>query len=555
MSSLVELFKSFGIGRVAAIVGVTLGVAIALTLIMVRIGEPRYSVLYSELDYTNAQTIISQLEQSGTDFKMRESGSRVAILVPQDEISSLRVSLAGSNAAISNSIGYEIFDGQQPLGATSFQQNINRLRALEGELARTVSSIANVRSARVHLVMPERTLFTRDQADTKASIMVESANKLDARTVRAIINLAASAVPELNAENITILDANGNLLASAQGKTDDAMAEELSNDRMLAAQTRLQQKIVNLVGSIVGSENVRAQVTGEFDISRFTETAEIVDPDSQVVLSSTLVEESSNDQNPSANRGVSVGNALPGEQSASTNNAAATSSNRRTEEITNYEITKTIRNAIRDEGLVVKRLSVAVAINANDSNGDPINRSPEELARLDSLIKSAVGFNPSRGDQVEIIDIAFTPIIPATTPFTAAPSGKSIFDNVNISRIAELAALFLIAIALVIFVLKPMISRAPHPDMIPDMANTGLQSNGAHQTSSTIALTPTGTSLETATDANANLANANLIEQRINIAQVEGQVRAASINQIQEIVKGHSDESALVLKRWIRQAL
>ena len=549
MSSIVEFLKSFGLSRLATIVGVTAGVGIGLLLIVLRIGAPQYSVLYSDLDYGNAQSVISQLNQDGINFKMRESGSRVAILVPRDKESGLRISLAGNGYSEQDSVGYEIFDGAQPLGTTNFQQNINRLRALEGELSRTVSSISGIRTARVHLVLPERTLFARDQREASASIMIEAARKIDPSTVRAIINLAASAVPELSRDQVTILDVKGTLLASPNSENEDGMAQNAMADRMGEAQTRLQTIVSDLVGSIVGPENVRTQVTADFDFSRFTETSEIVDPDSQVVLSSTIIEESSNDNNPAQSRGVSVSNGLPGNDDTAAEGRQATSSNLRTEEITNYELTKTVRNAVRDEGLIVNRLSVAVAINALTTDGTPITRTPEEIANIEALVKSAIGFDASRGDQVEIATIAFNQ---TTDSFVGAPNeattSQPLLSSANIMRLAEVAALLLIAAALVFFVLRPLF-----------MSNSAqkLTSSISPQTSES-----NGNSASLTTSPNSNISTIHqdnvgqkAIEQRIDIAQIDGQVKASSVSQIQEIVKGHTEESALILKRWIREAI
>jgi len=547
VSSVFEFLKSFGLSRLAAIIGVTGGVAIALILIMVRIGEPQYSVLYSDLEYANAQTVITRLNQDGVAYRMRETGTRVAILVPRNRVSSLKISLAGSGFSANEGVGYEIFDGQQPLGTTSFQQNINRLRALEGELARTVTSITGVQRARVHLVLPERSLFNSGQQQASASIMLEASARLAPGTVRAIINLAASAVPELIPEQITVLDANGNLLASARTAEDGTMAEDAMADRMTAAELRLQQTVNDLVASIVGVDNVRTKLTADFDFSRFTETAEIVDPDSQVVLSSTIIEEFSDDKNPGRNQGVSIANALPGSQDVSNQSGGATSSNRRSEEVTNYEITKTVRNAVRDEGLVVNRLSAAVVINAADPEGNIIARSPEEISRIEALVKSAIGFDASRGDQVEVVNIAFTPVsalpVETDTNLTQAPQ----INEENFLRYTEIGVLLLIAGALVFFVLRPILTSTHHQN---NRTTALINHAGAISEGQLQPLADNDTNITV-----SDHASPNMIEQKIKISQIEGQVKASSIKQIQEIVKGHKDESAHILKRWIREAI
>ncbi|MEL7486023.1 MAG: flagellar M-ring protein FliF, partial [Pseudomonadota bacterium] len=174
MNDILELTKSFGVSRLAGIVGVTMGVAVALGLIVMRIGAPSMTVVYADLDLRDAQTVIDRLEQDNTPHEVRERGGRVAILAPRDEAARLKLALAADGFMASSGVGYEIFDNDDALGATSFQQNINRLRALEGELARTIATIAGVRAARVHLVLPERELFARDKKPATASIVVDA---------------------------------------------------------------------------------------------------------------------------------------------------------------------------------------------------------------------------------------------------------------------------------------------------------------------------------------------------------------------------------------------
>ncbi|MEO0850201.1 MAG: flagellar basal-body MS-ring/collar protein FliF, partial [Pseudomonadota bacterium] len=367
MRNLLAFLENFGLARLATTVGVTGGVALALILIMVRIGAEPYQILATDLDYADAQAVISELERGGQDYQMREHGARVSILVPRDRVGTIRLSLASEGLLNNSTVGYEIFDKQQSLGTTSFQQNLNRVRALEGELARSVSAISGVRSARVHLVLPERALFARDQQQPSASIMVDVTGRLGQGPIAAITNLVASAVPALSPNQITILDNRGNLLAAAHELNSEAAQGAMISDRIAAAQTRLQTTVNDLIGRIVGPENVRARVAADFDVSRVTETAEIVDPDSQVVLSSTLIEESADDNRPA--RGVSVGNALPNATISDQIGDADRSQTRRTEEITNYEITKTVRNAVRDQGLVLNGDGDAVEYKALIAHG------------------------------------------------------------------------------------------------------------------------------------------------------------------------------------------
>lgn len=535
MNELSKLIQSFGIARLGAVIGVSFGVAAALALIMARVGAPSMSVLYADASYSDAQPIIARLEQEGATHQVRDQGGRVTILVPRQDVSQLRLSLAADGMGVGDGVGYEIFDGNQALGATAFQQNINRLRALEGELARTITSINGVRSARVHLVLPERELFSRDKQTASASIVVDAPTGIDARSVRAIVNLAASAVPALDPSHVTVLDARGELLASgADSDSADAMAASVE-DRKVAAEARLRRAVEDIVGSIVGAENVRVEINSEMDFSRVTESAEIVDPDSQTVLSSTTVEETSNSVDPNSARGVSIANGLPGGQAFDGDTNSATSSRQRIEETTNFEITKTVRNAVREEGLVVKRLSVAVALNAAGAGATP--RSDEELARIETLVKSAIGFNPARGDQVSVVDIPFSAPRPVdATPTVAAPTNT--IASADMMRGAEIAAFLIIALALVWFVLRPLLMATDAPKIA----------------SSTPSPTAIAAPTQAGSGAIALQAEPSEMEQNIDLAQVQGQVRASSINKVAEVVKAHADESAGLLRSWMREA-
>lgn len=509
-----------GVARLAAIVGVGLGVALALTLVVARLSDPPLGVLYTDIELAEAQGVIDRLAEDGVAFTTRERGGRIAILAPQSEIPRLRMALAADGAAPRGGVGYEIFDSEDAFGSTSFQQNISRLRALEGELARTIASIAGVRSARVHLVLPERQLFVRERESASASIVVDSAAALDRRTVRAIISLAASAVPGLAPGEVTVLDGAGELLASGGGEEGLGGG---ADEKTAETEAKLRRTVEEILGRIVGPDNLRVQVSADIDFNRVTENAEIIDPDSQTVLSSVTVEEAADESQPSQGRGVTVANALPGAETVLSALPAATSANRRTEETTNYEMSRTTRTQVREQG-VVRRLSVAVALNAPASGP----RAPEELARIDALARSAVGFDAARGDRVDVVEIAFQAIGAAAAPESAAE--PAILSSDEVSRIAEIGALGLIGLALVVFVLRPLFaakSSAPSPTPLA-RADDGV----------------TATLSEAATAA--------LPAPRLS--HIEGQVNASSIGKVAEVVKGRAEDSANILKSWIRQA-
>ncbi|MEL6371928.1 MAG: flagellar basal-body MS-ring/collar protein FliF [Pseudomonadota bacterium] len=531
MDEILASLKSFGIRRLASIVGISIGAVSILGLIVFRLSSPDMGILYANLDYTDAQQIASELDQQNMRYSLHETQSGISIMVEKDQVAAAKLSLAGEGVSVSTGVGYELFDTQDTFATTSFHQNINRLRALEGELARTINSISGVRSTRVHLVLPERSLFDREQTTARASIVVDAPRGLDPRSVKAISNLVASAVPNMNPTDVTILDSSGSLLASG-GRENDFMVASSLDEKTVATERRLRIMIEDLVGKIVGPDNLRVQVSAELDLNRVTENAEIIDPDSQTILSSTVIEEASNASDTSGAAGVTVANALPGENFDTSTDPRSSNTNQRTEEVTNYEISRTVRNEIREMG-GVKRLSVAVAVNRA-----PEVRSPEELARIEALIKSAIGFDGTRGDQVNLVETTFadTQLSSNTANDAASSSSSELFADPV--KAFETIALGIIALAVIVFVLRPMLLPASDPSIAASTLPTVIP--------------PATADAEVVRDLQASDTELN---RRISLAQVEGQVKASSLQKVTDVVKAHSNESASILKSWIREAM
>lgn len=523
MNELMGMVRSFGIARLSAVAGVTIAVAAALYFLTMRAAAPAMAVLYSGLSIEDGAEAAALLEADGVRHEVRETNGKVSIYAPAADRARLKLGLAADGfVASTGAVGYEIFDKQDALGVTSFQQSINKLRALEGEVARTIATLSGVRGARVHLVMPERELFARDRQDATASIVVDAPGGLDKRSVKAIVNLAASAVPGLRPSRVTVLDQAGALLASGQEGDDPLATAGGVDERIAQTEARIRRTVEDIVGRIVGPDNIRVQVAAELDFSRITETANIIDPDSQTVLSSTTVEDQSNDRDPALQRGVTIANQLPEAAvvEPAADGAASTSSARRIEETTNFEMTRTVRNEVREIG-GVKRLSVAVALNATGTA-----RDPAELARIGSLVQAAVGYNPARGDQINVVEMAFLPpeAIGAGIGGTPADAAaEPIASSGGYQRAGELAAAAAIILALIFFVLRPLVTapRMPAPAPAPAIGAPAAA---------------TGAALPAPAAAG------------------DVSAPATSIRRVADVVRSNSTESAVILKDWIRKA-
>ncbi len=299
-----------------------------------RVTSPQMAPVYSGLDFEDSAAIVKELRTIGVQFEIKGDGE--SILVPRDQITSIRMSLAESGLPNKGQVGYEIFDQQNTLGATSFVQNLNHLRALEGELARTISSLSRVKSARVHLVLPERELFRREAKQPSASIVLEVRGALSVGEIRSVQHLVASAVDSLSPNMVSIVDSAGQLLASGSDGEEN-MLTTIGEERTLAIESRLRNRLEELLSNVVGAGRARVQVSAELDMNRFTRTSESFDPNGQVVRSAQTRELSNNSKGAANGGQVSVANELPGASANQGDGTGASEQSATTEETINYE--------------------------------------------------------------------------------------------------------------------------------------------------------------------------------------------------------------------------
>lgn len=463
MDNFTQLINRIGLPRMAAMAVVAALMLGFFGFLIMRAQTPNMAPLYTGLALEDSSAIVTELQTLNIPFELRGDGD--TILIPRDQITTARMTLAGSGLPQRGQVGYEIFDQQSTLGATSFVQNLNNVRALEGELARTITSLTRIKSARVHLVLPERELFRRERTDPSASIVLAVRGQLATGEIRAIQHLVASAIEGLTPTRVSIVDDQGNLLASGSGDDEQgAMAGEAA-ERTLGFENRLRTRVEDMLANVVGAGRARVEVSAEVDYNRSTTTQETFDPESQVVRSSQVRE--SENLTAGANGQVTVANELPG---ASQNNGTGGASEQGTtsEEVTNYEISKTTQTAVTEAG-AIKRLSVAVVVDgvySADQNGDPVYtpRSADQIAQILTLVRSAVGYTESRGDSVEVVNMQFAERPELSIPGTDGTGGLLDFTRDDLMNGAEMAVTLLIALALVFFVMRPLLKKVLTPE-------------------------------------------------------------------------------------------
>jgi flagellar M-ring protein FliF len=462
-----ELLTRLGVARIAAMAVVAVMLLGFFAFIIARSTAPQMAPLYTGLDFDDSAAIIGELNTMGVGYEIRGEGD--TILIARDQITTTRMALAQNGLPSRGQMGYEIFDQQSTLGATSFVQNINHVRALEGELARTITSLSRVRTARVHLVLPERELFRRDRADPSASIVLSVRGQLSTGEIRAVQHLVASAIEGLNPNSVSVVDDTGTLLASGTGTDEMSVGAQAIEERVLGVENRMRARIEELLANVVGAGRARVQVAAELDLNRSTRTSEIFDPESQVVRSQQL-RESGDQSNGSGMTGeVTVANELPG-ASENTGNGGGTSHNATTlEETYNYEISRTTETQVTEAG-AIQRLSVAVVVDGIYTYDDAGNatytpRDAAELEQIASLVRSAMGYDATRGDQIEVVNMQFA-ARPDVVAGTDAP-GLFDFTRDDLMKFVEMAVTLLIGLALVLFVMRPLIRKVLAPEAKP----------------------------------------------------------------------------------------
>ncbi len=546
VDTFVQALRNLGPMRLAIMGGVVLGMIGFLVFFATKLSTPSLTTLYGELAQSDAASIVQELESRNIPFKIEQNGSK--ILVPEDRVLQLRLELAQQGLPSGGSVGYELFDDADTLGSTNFMQNVNLVRALEGELARTIGSINSVKSARVHLVMPRRELFSREKQEPSASVVMQMRGpvRLSAEQVAAVQHLVASAVPQLTPQRISLIDNKGSLLSSGFDSADPVSGiATKADDRRRAIESELSHTIEEMLEKTVGFGRVRAEVSLAMNFDRVSTQSEEYNPDGQVIRSTNAVEETGSSRDSEGEPPITVGTNLPDANLGTGDTASRQENQSRVEETTNFEISKTVINHIR-EGGQIERLSIAVLIDekqAVNAEGDKISekRSEEEMRLLTTLIRGAVGFNEDRGDTLELIQMKFA-------AFEAPEEELQLFFGMgknDILRVVEVLVLSIVAILVILLVVRPLLSRAFEALPSAQEAAERLLSDQGRAPALTGPSAPTG--------VNVDDDDEEQFEELIDIDRVEGRVKASSVKKVGEIVEKHPEEALAILRSWMYQ--
>jgi flagellar M-ring protein FliF len=566
--------RSLGAARMAAMAAVTLTLIGFFSFLMIRMTTPQMVPLFTDLTVEDSSSIVKDLERQGIAYQLKNDGA--IVLVAKDNVARLRMKLAESGLPKGGGVGYEIFDKSDTLGSTTFVQNINHLRALEGELARTIRSLDRVQAARVHLVLPDRPLFSRDKIEPTATIVLKVRGSLEPQQVRAIRHLVATAVSGLKPERVSVIDETGKLLADG-ATPNDPLAGAGADERKAAYEKRLRDQVDAIVSSVVGPGHARVEVTADFDLNRITQTSDKYDPDGRVVRSSQNREESSSTSEDKSGAPVSVGSELPG---ATKQPPPATSGDqtRKTEEIVNYEISRTTKTEVTEAGRV-NRVSAAVLVDGTytkNAKGELTYqpRSKEDIDRIAALVRTAIGFDAKRGDQVEVVNLRFAETTPSPINEPTGWMSYLQFTKDDIMSFAEQAVMVLLGLVVLLFVVRPLVRRIVTPDgELGDFAPMAAGAAGTAGVAAAMGVRPAAASasaggappphasvIPASGPANISIVGAeeqvaisNRTAAMIDVAQVQGQVHAQSVQKVGELAEANPHEAVAIIRSWLHQ--
>jgi flagellar M-ring protein FliF len=451
------------------LVGLAAAVAAGIAMVLWSQGE-NYTPLYNGLADRDVGEITAQLDSANVPYELDPKSG--AVLVPADRKHEVRMQLASAGLPRGTGFGIEEMPARSSFGQTPFMENALYVRAVETEIARTIASLQSVEDARVHLALPPQSVFLRQKREPSASVMLTlfAGRRLDAEQVQSVVHLVASSVPDLVPSRVTVVDQTGALLTGQSGDSTTSLTSS-QFEYQKQVENDYEQRIQNLVGSIVGTDRVRASVAADLDFTETEQTRESFDPNVQMVRSEQTVEDTRRGDGiqgvPGAlsNQPPEVAAPPAGVTGATAATTEPSSTSR--SQTRNFELDKTVSHTKTAVG-AVRRLSIGVLVDNRPPatrNGEPIPLTEQEIASLTDLVRQAVGFDAARGDTISVVNSAFQPVAQL-----AQPEPLGFFENPQLWNIARQVFGAALVLALAFFVLRPIMQVLTRPQPVAPAA-------------------------------------------------------------------------------------
>ncbi|MBN9136743.1 MAG: flagellar M-ring protein FliF, partial [Phyllobacterium sp.] len=503
------------------------------------LNRPQYETLYVGLSRDDVNRMGMALGEAGIPFDVKADGT--SVLVPFGKADQARMYLAEKGLPTSNNAGYELFDNMGSLGLTSFMQEITRVRALEGEISRTIQAIRGIKAARVHIVLPEKGSFRRGDQAPSASVVIRTEGGFSMESAQSIRQLVAAAVPQLTASEVTVLDTNGRLLASKDDGSNAGavMSATLEQNVSASVDDNIRKALAPYLG--IGHFQTSVQVALDTDKRQTNET--VFDPESKVERSVRVVRESGDSKNSKSDNATGVEQNIPQEEIQSKNGDSSTEKTDKREELTNYEVNSKTISTVSDS-YQIKRLSIAVVIDqarllaTAGVTPVPDKFVEQQIAKITQLVATAAGLDQKRGDVINVTALNFMEATDDQLQPTATPLSETISRQAG--SFVNAAAL-IVAVGLILwFGVRPLMREMTKPqDALQLAAGTDVA-------------VPDFTAASRPQPALA--ANADQSLPYDDLSELRRRMRVPAQNRLEQMIDMDEERVAAILKQWVHEA-
>lgn len=539
LDMLLSNLRQLGARRLFALAMIGLAVLAAIGLGAYYLSRPATETLYANLSREDVTRIGAALKDAGISFDVNADGT--AVLVAPADTARARMQLAEKGLPQSSSSGYELFNDVNSLGLTSFMQEVTKVRALEGELARTIQTMKGIKAARVHIVLPDRASFRRDQQTASASVVIRTENAEDGTSAEAIRHLVAAALPGMKIDAVTVLNTEGAILASGDDPANASSGKKAMLQEQMNRET--EAKIRRALTPYLGIDNFQISVTSRLDIDRVTTNETTYDPASKTERSVRVVKETGTSQNRSKQAAASVQQNMPGQAAGGDAGNNSNEETNRREELTNFEISSRSTETVR-EGFTVQNLSIAILVNRArlvpaEGAGDGAVPLETQIYEIEQLAAAASGFDKARGDKLKVSAVGFADGNGELEPVAALPWSEVLMRQAG--TLVNAATILIVAVLLIWFGLRPavraIVARPEDAELIETamLAGTGGAMGELPAPDGVGAMTP------------------GVTEPVSLIEDLTSKMNRSPQKRLEQIIDFDEEQAAAILRQWLQQ--
>lgn len=539
LDMLLSNLRQLGARRLFALAMIGLAVLAAIGLGAYYLSRPATETLYANLSREDVTRIGAALKDAGISFDVNADGT--AVLVAPADTARARMQLAEKGLPQSSSSGYELFNDVNSLGLTSFMQEVTKVRALEGELARTIQTMKGIKAARVHIVLPDRASFRRDQQSASASVVIRTENAEDGTSAEAIRHLVAAALPGMKIDAVTVLNTEGAILASGDDPANASSGKKAMLQEQMNRET--EAKIRRALTPYLGIDNFQISVTSRLDIDRVTTNETTYDPASKTERSVRVVKETGTSQNRSKQAAASVQQNMPGQAAGGDAGSNSNEETNRREELTNFEISSRSTETVR-EGFTVQNLSIAILVNRArlvpaEGAGDGAVPLETQIYEIEQLAAAASGFDKARGDKLKVSAVGFADGNGELEPVAALPWSEVLMRQAG--TLVNAATILIVAVLLIWFGLRPavraIVARPEDAELIETamLAGTGGAMGELPAPDGVGAMTP------------------GVTEPVSLIEDLTSKMNRSPQKRLEQIIDFDEEQAAAILRQWLQQ--